>query len=43
MDIKRYPEAIALIKALGTADGRLPRGSKDRHARTIEAVDDQDD
>ncbi|MEW4569728.1 hypothetical protein AB1L88_17830 [Tautonia sp. JC769] len=41
--IKRYPEAVRLIKALGTPDGRVPRGSKDRQTGTIEAANDDED
>lgn len=41
--IRRYPEAVKLIKALGTPDGRIRRGSRDRRTGMIEAVDDDED
>ena len=39
---KRYPEAVRLIKALGTPDGWVRDGSKDRQTGSIEVIDDDE-
>ncbi|CAN5903275.1 hypothetical protein BH23PLA1_BH23PLA1_35630 [soil metagenome] len=39
----RYPEAVQLIKALGTPDRQLSRGWKDRETGTMEAWNDDEE